>query len=256
MKTLSCWAFLALSALCLGTTFCLGQSPADSKVLPSTQPRLLTLTEALRASGIDTAPASLIAALKNNDPYLRSLAAHKLAEDRIREAIPLIESALAAEANPRARIGLAGALAAFDDPKGVEQLQAICSDSTLPIAVTIESATYLEMAHFPSAACVDTILNALKIDSSAPDRDSAISVLAAIYREASPDQASRILVAIEGLLKDPAQQMNVHLMASHALAQIGASSSIGAFNVAILRERDPNMKAWIQADLDTLKKRQ
>jgi HEAT repeat protein len=250
---------LALTAFCFGAAMgCLMSNPANAQVeVPPTTPlRLLTLSEALKDHGIDIAPASLIAALKNSDPYVRTLAAHKLAEDRVLEAIPLIESALAVETNPRARIGFAGALAEFKVPKGVEELQAICSDPKLPIAVNIESATYLQMAHLPIAVCADTILDSLSIEADASYRDSALYPLAAMYREVSPDKASRILSAIEALLKDPAQQPHVRLMASHALTQIGASSSIEALKDAILREEDPNMKSILQADLDILQKKQ
>jgi hypothetical protein len=257
MKAQNCWAFLALSALCLcGVTFGLGQSPADSQVLPSSPVRIITVAEALKDHGIDLAPASLIAALKNSDPYVRSLAANMLAQDRILEAIPQIESALAAETDPQASIGISGALSALNDPKGAKSLQATCMDSKLPIRFIIESASHLQLLHLPSGACADTILNALKVESNASYRDYALYPLAAMYREVPPDQARRILAAIEGLIKDPAQQMHVHLMASHALAQIGASSSIEALNAAILREHDPNVKARMQVDLDTLQKKQ
>jgi HEAT repeat protein len=259
MKSQKGKAILTWAALCFGAALaCLGPNPADGQVVvpPATPLRLVTLAEALKDYGIDTAPPSLIAALKNSDPYVRSLAAHKLAEDRVLEAIPLIESALAAETNPRARYGFAGALAEFKDPKGVEQLQAICSDPKLPIAVNIESETYLQMAHLPIAACAETILNSLSIEADSPYRDSALYPLAGMYREAFPDQASRILAAIEALLKDPSQQPHVRLMASHTLAQIGAPTSAAALEAAITREQDPNMKASLQSDLNILQKKQ
>jgi len=249
-------AISALGLLAFGAAMtCLGSNPADGQVLPSSQGRIITVAEALKDHGIDTAPASLIAALKNSDPYVRSLAANMLAQDRILEAVPLIESALTAETDPQARIGISGALSSLNDPKGAESLQAMCRDSKLPIRFIIESALHLQILRLPSGACVERLLDPLKIGNDASYRDSALYPLTAMYREVAPDQAGRILAVIEGLLKDPAQQMNVRLMASHALVQIGAPSSVEAFNTAILGEQDPNIKARIQADLDTLQKK-
>lgn len=260
-------AILTAAVLRLGAAIiCLGSIPANGQFLdqdqvpvqvpPAAPLRLVTIAQALKDHGIDTTPDSLIAALKNSDPYVRSLAAHKLAEDRNLDAIPLIKNALAAETNPRARIGYAGALAAYKDPQGVEELQAICSDPKLPIAANIESATYLQMSRLPSAVCAETILDSLTNPGDASFRDSALYPLATMYREVPSDQANRILSAIEALLKDRAQQPNARLLASHVLVQIGAPSSIESLKAAVTGEPDATRKSALQADLDALQKKQ
>ncbi|MGA7860160.1 MAG: hypothetical protein WCA11_19645, partial [Terracidiphilus sp.] len=58
------------------------------------------LAEALRSHGVtDLSEKSLLAALKNSDPAVRSLAANKLAEDGYADAGPSIEAALTDEKN-------------------------------------------------------------------------------------------------------------------------------------------------------------
>jgi hypothetical protein len=78
--------------------FSFPQTPQDGP-LANTQVNVQPKSsrQALLELGIGVDPASLKAALKNQDPYIRSLAAMRLATDRITNAIPDIESALATE---------------------------------------------------------------------------------------------------------------------------------------------------------------
>lgn len=248
-------AIVAWGAISLCASFAaLGQDAANEPLLPSAPTRIITVAEALKDRGINRAPASLTAALRNSDPYVRSLAANMLAQDRDLEEVPQIEAALTVETDPQARIGISGALSSLHDPKGAESLWAMCTDPKLPIRFVIESASHLQLLRLPSGICADTIIDSLIIESDASYRDYALNSLPPMYKEVSPSQQARILAAVEGLLKDPAQQTNVRLAAGHALTQIGSLSSVDAFNAAILREKDANMKRWLQDDLNALRR--
>jgi HEAT repeat protein len=243
-----CWIMAGLA--------CFGPKYATGQVVSSSASRLIPFEDALKSRGINTDPASLISALTSIDPVVRSMAANKLAEDRVAAAIPQMEAALSTEKDPQTRIGIAGALSVLNDPIGIESLQAMCTDPKLPTRFIIESASHLQIIRLPSGVCAETILSSLRIEGDAPYRASAVSILSAMYREVPPEQANRILSAIETLPKDRAQQLNVRLLASHALVQIGAPSSIEALRVAVTGEWDATMKSALQADLDTLQKKQ
>ncbi|RZU43082.1 hypothetical protein BDD14_4702 [Edaphobacter modestus] len=70
--------------------------------------------------GVDASEPSLIAALKNSNPEVRSLAAAELAEKHEDLAKPAIENALSAETNTRARIDIAASLVSMSDPVGAK----------------------------------------------------------------------------------------------------------------------------------------
>ena len=80
------------------------------------------IADALRAHGVETSQPSLIAALQNSDPEVRSLAAFKLTGDHVVEAIPAIETALSSETNLQIRLGIAQGLADYGDAVGVKHL--------------------------------------------------------------------------------------------------------------------------------------
>ena len=106
--------------------------------------------EELTSYGIELSEPSLLAALQNSNPRVRMLAAHQLQGDGDTDAIPAIQSALPAENDPRAGVGIATALSAMHDPKGTEYLQAMCADTTQPIRVVFEATQMLQLLDAPS----------------------------------------------------------------------------------------------------------
>ena len=62
-----------------------------------------TFGDLLKRPNIELTQQGLVDALRNTDPEVRSLAAHKLAEDKAVETIPAIKDALASEKVPWTR---------------------------------------------------------------------------------------------------------------------------------------------------------
>ena len=211
--------------------------------------------EELRSYGIELSEPSLLAALQNSNPRVRMLAAHQLQGDGDTNAIPAIQIALSAEKDPRAGVGIATALSAMHDPKGTEYLQAMCADTTQPIRVVFKATQMLQVLDAPSGGCVDALLGSLSRASDKDYRDVILSLLPAIYPEVSPEQAVRILQAIQTMLKDTTQQPSVRLAAGQALAQIGVPSSAEVVRDAMLRENDSVVRASLQSDLNMLEKK-
>jgi HEAT repeat protein len=211
--------------------------------------------EELRSYGIELSEPSLLAALRNSNPRVRMLAAHQLQSDGDTDAIPAIQSALSAEKDPRAGVGIATALSGLHDSKGTEYLQAMCTDTTQPIRVVFEATQMLQLLDAPSGGCADALLQSLNTASDRDYRDVILSLLPAIYPEVSHEQSVRILQAIENLLKDKTQQPSVRLAAGQALAQIGLPSSAETLREALLKENDPVMRESLQSDLNVLEKK-
>jgi HEAT repeat protein len=107
----------------------------DVEIITNSQHR--TVAGDLRAHGIELSEQSLIAALGNKEPIVRSLAANKLIADRGSDAIPFIEAALSIEKDPTTRLGMATALSAIGDTEGIEHLQRMCNDATLSFRVEL-----------------------------------------------------------------------------------------------------------------------
>lgn len=207
------------------------------------------LGDSLRGRGIDVSEPSLVAALRNIDPEVRSLAALKLAEDRYLDAVPAIEEALSLEKDSKSRIAIAEALWGLHDPKGLVSLQGMCADNALPVYVLVDVVRHLNMIAESSGMCVDPILS--YVDSTTERREIVLPALPAMYRWASPKQAGRILSILQDMLSDG--DPYVRMEASHALVQVGAHSSVQLLVEAVSQESDPTVRASLQSDLDILK---
>jgi HEAT repeat protein len=208
-----------------------------------------TSAEKLQEYGIELSEPSLLAALSNSTPKVRVLAAMQLAADNDIDAIPAIERAFTYEENPLARVTLAVALESLHEPNGVDHLQAMCADTSLPIEVVFRATQALEVLNIASGGCADALLHSLNQSSDRDYRDSTVSVLPAVYRYVTPDKAEQILEKITNLLSDKTQQPSVRLTAGQALAQVGNPSSVQVIREAVLEETDPVMQASFQDDL-------
>jgi HEAT repeat protein len=214
----------------------------------------------LHAHGIDTSEPSLIAALNNSDPQLRSLAAAQLTHAHDFQARSAVEKALSTETNTQARIGMASALANIGDPVGARHLESMCSDATLPVEVIVRAEREVAMAHSdrPSltspAKCANVILAAIETVSESYQRAELLTALASMVHEVPSDQASRMVADAQNLLQD--KDANTRMRASEALADMGSTASIEAIRNAIQNESNPTARAFQQRNLDTLQKLQ
>jgi HEAT repeat protein len=216
--------------------------------------------ELLRVHGIDTSEPSLLAALRDSDPQVRSSAAAQLAQNRDVRAIPAIEKALSTETDTQARIAMGAELARMGDAAGPAHLESMCSDANLSTDDVVRAERQLAMAHdvrprFPSPGkCADVILAALETVSASDKRRYLLTTLASMVHEVPSDQATRMIADAQNLLADP--DGTVRLGASQALADMRSTASIDAIRKAIQNEPSPDLRAFHQHNLDTLLKLQ
>src|ERR1700746_2374659 len=123
---------------------------------------LPTFGELLKRHNIELTQSALIAALKNPDPEVRALAAHKLAEDGATEAIPLIMQALASEKVPWTRMNIALALASMGESIGFDTLENNCKSNDMSGGIRTTSAEYLLRFNRDSTTCLSGVLDVLK----------------------------------------------------------------------------------------------
>jgi hypothetical protein len=180
------------------------------------------------------------------------LAAHKLAEDHANEAVPAIESALAREKNLKAQVDLSTALSALHDEKGVTHLQSMCTDPSSRIGVLLEAVRALNRTHSPSGICAETLLAALGREREPSDVAMAVSVFPAIFDDAPPGPAKRMVYLLQSLLLDRNQQAVVRVTSSKALAEIGPPGSADIIRKAMTLEEDPNIRQLIESNLKLL----
>jgi hypothetical protein len=206
--------------------------------------------------GIDTSKPSLITALKNSDPEVRSLAAAELAEKQLTEkqddlAKPAIENALSAETNTGARITIAASLMSMGDPIGVKILNGMCTDASLPVEDIVTVVQQFAVADHSTGMCADVVLDA--IEHARPDYQmELITIFPSIYKDVPKEKAGRMVTDAQNLLES--QDVTTRMGASQALAEMGSTASIALIRTAIINERDSVIRDWHQRNLDQLLK--
>jgi hypothetical protein len=233
------------------------QKACDPNYKPSTDGLisgggLMPFSVALCEHGIDTSEPSLIAALKNSDPEVRSLAAAELAEKHDDLAKPAIENALSVEINIRARIGIAASLVSMGDPVGAKILNGMCTDASLPVEDTVTVVQEIAMAHHSTGICADVVLDVIEYASQDYQRMDLLTVFPSIYKDVPKEKAGRMVTDAQNLLES--QDVTTRIRASQALAEMGSTASIDFIRTAIINEPNPDIRAWHQLNLDKLLK--
>lgn len=250
---------VALVGVILGLIIASAHSQDNPHVTTSFPPT--TFAEALRAKGVtDFSEESLVAALKSTDPQVRGLAASKLAEDHQSDALLAIETAMFAESVPGTQVNFAQALWVLHDPKGVEQLHSMCTNSSLPMGDLISVWRALQNTRSSSGVCAETLLAAMERSKNSENENGeylsvAVYMLSYAYADVPADQAGRITTLLEELLLDRKQDNSVRLLSSQALARIGAPESAKVIRQAVSEETDPTLRSGMQSDLDSLAKK-
>lgn len=224
---------------------------AQDGTLQVDNPGLQSFDDFLLERGIDLSTDSLVTALQNRDPEVRSNAALLLAQNQNVDAIAPIENALSRDPSPNVRIAMAQALWGLHDAKGLTYLQGMCTDASLSIYDVVEVVQQLALMGESGVTCIDPVLNYLHAESNSTDRlQVVISALPRLYRWGSSEQSARIVHILEDALQD--KDGAVRMQASHGLAQIKSYSSIEILQKIVLKEKDDVVRASLQADLDAL----
>lgn len=224
----------------------LAQNPSgNSTGLPLTH-----LADSLRARGIATSEQALTAALRNNDPTVRSLAALKLAEDHKLQAVTLIEHALWSEKDSKAKIAMAESLWSLHDTNGLTYLQTMCNDRSLSIYTIIQIAQNLDVISQSNANCAVPMLDYLASHRGSESRLTIIPALPAIHRWASPEETGQIARELVSSLSD--SDPAVRMAAGDGIARADLKSEEDALLTAISQETDPVVRTQMQRSLDLL----
>lgn len=220
----------------------------------STGQPLTSFADFLHSRGIALSEPSLLNALANSDPKVRSVAALTLAQDHDYDAVSSIKSALASESNPSTQIAMAEALRGLHDPQGIAFLQAMCNDRSLSLSNLVNVVQHLNMIGESSQLCADRILRDLASASNSSEaREIALPALPDMYQWVSPEQAGQIVTTLENMLGD--RSPYVRMEAGHSLVRINSYSSASALRSAISKATDPVVRSSLQNDLNKLVKK-
>jgi hypothetical protein len=173
-----------ISILLAGTVTCVFSLSAAAQS-PSTNSgdshRIVPFKESLQARGIGLSHASLAAALRSNDPKVRSQAAAVLAENHDPEAASLIKDALAFESDPKTQAELAGVLMNLGDTTGMNRLTQMCTDPSLPDQ-TLSYAVFHLAVRGSGAQCIDELIKRLRDPSKLEGAMHLIQPLGPLYQ--------------------------------------------------------------------------
>ncbi len=232
-----------------------GAAAAFAQDIELSTPQNHSFKEELASHGLTAlSEGSLIAALSDSDPQVRTMAAMKLAEDHHDDAAPAIESALSREQDLKAQIGLSQALWGLHDDFGIAHLHAMCADSSLSFITLISVVDALRLAHTPAGVCAETFFAAMGRSKEPGEIAMGETRLSAIYCDSTPEQARRILIALRLYLADRKQEAVIRVGASQALADIGTPECAEAIRAAISEEQNPGDRVFFESTLKSLQR--
>ena len=220
---------------------------------PSSQDNgpLPTLGELLKRHNIQLTQPALVDALRNTDPEVRDLAAHKLAEDKAVETIPAIKDALASEKVPWTRMNIALALAAMGESIGFDTLEDNCKNQDTSGNIRARSAEYLLRFNRDSTTCLSGVLDVLK-GGSTGDRMVAAALLPRYHNLSMEDSEKEFAGLVEAL---QASNPSVRMAAGRAFADLGDTRGVAELRLAVGREQEEVVRLQLEEDLKILTKK-
>ena len=238
----ACTVFIAAILLLTGISALTQQ---DAVVWSGPPP---TLRQLLTTRNINLTESSLVEALRNPDPEVRSLAALVLAEDKARDTLPAIQEALQSEKVPQTKTNIALALAELGEQKGFATLESMCGNRDVPAYLRGYATIYMLDLHHES--CLGAIFEVLQSDSDT--RALALSQLPK-FSNVSEDEAQRIVTVTLAALADVAP--SVRISASAALSRLAPSTAISALETALATEQNAAVKSQMEFNLRQLQSR-
>jgi HEAT repeat protein len=208
-----------------------------------------SISESLRRHNIQLTQSALLDALRNADPEVRDLAAQKLAEDKVSEAIPAIKDALASEKVPSTRMNIAFALAELGESTGLDTLEDNCRNRNLAADIRTQSAEYMLNLNHGSTVCLSAILDVLESGSNGYKMQAA--TLLPQFRNLSEQDSERVFVGLVKALH--ASYALVRLEAGRALADLGDRRGIPELRDAIEAEQEQDIRPRLEEDLGILR---
>lgn len=196
----------------------------------------------------------MLLALKNPNPDVRFLAAMKLEEDKVADAIPAIREALAVEEVPRARVNIAVALGLLGDKSGRDELKKLCADGDFPPEFRLYAVLYMfDLGVERDEDCLLAAEEIVQIVDSenrtVGDRVSALESLPR-FRNLTADESKTIFQLVVDRLYDP--EPTVRMAASRSLASLGNAAAIPYLEAAIAGEQEESIRSVFELYLKKL----
>ncbi|NJL28542.1 MAG: HEAT repeat domain-containing protein [Thermoanaerobaculia bacterium] len=231
--------FLLMFLICTA-----GYAERDNEIEEISRP-IRSYEEQLAEYGVGVSKEALLAALSHPDPEVRSLAAGKLAEDRIEEAIPALRQVLAAADSWPSKISIGSSLARLGDASGFASLRNACVAAE-PTHLRVDAARSL--LDRGDAGCFDTLVTILAGDDARTKRH-ALNLLPS-YKNIVDFNSCREKYIIAALTD---KDEYLRLRAIPAMQLLGAKIAIPALESAADRETNEWLRARMLEELVRLK---
>jgi HEAT repeat protein len=200
-------------------------------------PPVETFAAGLERHNIPLTEPALLAALRDPDGEVRSLAAAQLAAMDDHPALKEIVRAIQDERDPQVQVNLAGAGSWLGSRLAIEQLETSCRDVNVPSTARLDAARYV--SHKQLASCFPAVREIAQNDQDADVRVQA--VMAALSYRGQADGARMVAVrALNDL--DP----GVRIAGADALRSLRATTEIGALQNALQGEGDDTAREHLR----------
>jgi HEAT repeat protein len=220
-------------------------APLAPRWLAGTPPPAVdTFADALAQHHVEPTETALIAALKDPDGAVRSLAAAQLAAMDDHPALPAITRALNDERDPQVQVNLAGAATWLGSRTGLDQLQLICQDGNVPSVTRLDAARYVSHKELPT--CFPAIEEIERTEQDPAVRVQAVA--AAVNYRGQADKAETLAISALADL-DP----SVRIAAADALLSLHKPDAIGALNRALQVDADDTAREHIREAVRVLR---
>jgi HEAT repeat protein len=207
-----------------------------------------TVEQALERHHVPLDKEALFAALQNPDAEVRSLAAHKLAMDGNKDAIPLLVKALKAEPVSLNRVNLASSIAQLGDRTGATTLKSICSDTSETGYVRMDAARHVQELHDNS--CQSSVLRELESHDDPEGLIYALHLSLNLDKPSAETSDKIFSLTVKALSNgDP----GVRMTASNVLGRLGNTSAIPYLEEASAKEENRGCLLQMQTDLQRLR---
>jgi HEAT repeat protein len=219
-------------------------APLAPKWLAGTPPPPVeTFADGLTRHNVPLTEPGLLAALKDPDPEIRSLAAAQLAAADDHTALKFMITAFQDERDPQVQVNIAGAATWLGSNIAIEQLKTICRDVNQPSSARLDAARYISNKQLSD--CFPAVREIARNDQDATARVLAITT-AVNYRGQS-DGAEKIAVqALNDI--DP----TVRVTAADSLRSLRATDAIPALQNSLQSEGDETAREHLRETLRVL----
>jgi HEAT repeat protein len=206
-------------------------------------PPVETFAAGLERHHIPLNEQALIAALRDPDGEVRSLAAAQLAAMDDHASLKNILRAIQDERDPQVQVNLAGASTWLGSRVGLEQLERMCADINVPSATRLDAARYV--SNKSQSTCFSAVKEIARTEQD-PDMRVLAIIAAASYRGQAEGAQAVAVYALADV--DP----SVRIAAADALRSLRATNAIGALNRTLETEGDETAREHLRESIRVL----